>query len=97
MARTPAPLAAEERAFDRYYEARFATLVDRVGVLLDGDRATAHASVQRAFVQAWAERSRFAGAPDPDAWVCDRALRLAGRRRRRFLGARAEARVASAG
>jgi DNA-directed RNA polymerase specialized sigma24 family protein len=104
MARPPHPprdlRAAEERAFDRYYASAFGVLVDRVGALLDGDHATAHASVQQAFVHAWAERRRFADAPDPDAWVCARALRLAGRRRRgrrRPLCGRSEAPVPSAG
>lgn len=76
-----------DAAFDRYYETSFPRLVDRVELAL-GDRPRAHACVQQAFVHAWAERSRFAAAADPDAWVCARALRLAGRRttRRRSLG-----------
>ena len=76
-----------DAVFDRYYETSFARLVDRVELVL-GDRARAHDCVQQAFVHAWADRWRFVAADDPDAWVCARALRLAGRRttRRRWLG-----------
>jgi RNA polymerase sigma-70 factor, ECF subfamily len=69
-----------DASFDRYYETSFARLVDRVEERL-GDRRTAHACVQQAFVHAWARRERFAAAADPDAWVCERATRLAGRHR----------------
>lgn len=57
---------AEE--FDRYFTARYPTLVGHVTAMC-GSHDDAADAVQEAFARAWARRATFGKHPDKDAWI----------------------------